>query len=92
MEGFLTRGWDSILPGRHWLHESQLLIDQPMGSGFPHCMGWYRRGEPLFLSPVGRIFRGTEGFPNQGGVPIPPSCGGTSMPLLLEYPCSAPIP
>ena len=61
-EEFMTRGWDSILPGcgristlakgttlpARWLYEPQPFRDQAMGVGFPHHVGWYRLGGSPF--------------------------------------------
>ena len=65
MEGFLTRGWEIILPrsGRtstlakgerlaaRWLHEPQPISNQPVGFEFPHRAGRYRPGGSPFSFP-----------------------------------------
>ena len=62
MEGFLTRGWELILPGcggtsalargatlaARWLHEPQPISNQPVGLGFPHLTGRHRPGGSAF--------------------------------------------
>ena len=45
MEGFLIRGWDSVVPGWRWLFfEPQPISDRPAWSGFPHHAGRFRPG------------------------------------------------
>ena len=65
MEGFLTRGWEFILPGcggtsalaqgatlaARWLHEPQPISNQPVGLGLSHPGGPNRSGGPPFSSP-----------------------------------------
>ena len=65
MDGFLTRGWELILPGcggtsvlargaalaARWLHEPQPISNHPVGLEFPHHAGRYRLGESAFTSP-----------------------------------------
>ena len=77
MEGFLTRGWEIILPGcggtsalsrgatlaARWLHEPQPISNHPVGLGFPHLAGRYRPGESA--SP-GWSCRDLEGFLTRG--------------------------
>ena len=64
MEGFLTRGWDLILPGcgetsalargatlaARWLHEPQPISNHPVRLGLPHPAGRYRPGASAFTS------------------------------------------
>ena len=66
MEGFLTRGWELILPGcggtsalargaslvARWLHEPRPICNHPMGLGFPYPAGRYRPGDLRFLPRV----------------------------------------
>ena len=65
MEGFLTQGWELILPGcggtsalareatlaARWLHEPQPISNQPVELGFPHLAGRYRPGRFSLSSP-----------------------------------------
>ena len=58
MDGFLTRGWDLIIPrcggtsvlsrgatlAPRWLHEPQPISNHPVGLGFPQPAGRYRPG------------------------------------------------
>ena len=58
MERFLIRGWDLNLPvsgttstlaegatlADRWLHEPQLISNQPVGLGFPHLAVQYQPG------------------------------------------------
>ena len=58
MEGFLTRGWELILPGcsgtsalsrggtlaARWLHDPQPISNQPEWLGVPHRGGQYQLG------------------------------------------------
>ena len=67
MEGFLTRGWEFILPGcggtsalaqgatlaARWLHEPQPISNHPVGLEFPHPVGRYRSCL-LYTSPSPR--------------------------------------
>ena len=76
MEGFLTRGWEIILPGcggtsalargptlaARWLHEPQLINDRPVGLGFPHPAGRYRPGGSVYSSRCSWSGRDMEGF------------------------------
>ena len=65
MEGFLTRGWEVILPWfggtaaldreatltARWLHEPRAISHRPVGLGCAHPLGRYRPGGSAFLSP-----------------------------------------
>ena len=65
MEGYLTRGWEIIIPGcggtsalsrgetlaACWLHEPQPISNQPVWLGFPYLAGRYRPGGSPFPSP-----------------------------------------
>ena len=65
IEAFSTRGWERILSGcggtsalardatlaARWLNEPQPISNQPVGLGFPHRAGRYRRGGSAFSSP-----------------------------------------
>ena len=76
MEGFLTRGWELILPGcggtlalargatlaARWLHEPQPISNHPVGLRFPHPAGRYRPGGSAFSSPGCWSCRYMEGF------------------------------
>ena len=80
MEGFLTRGWEIILPGcggtlalargaylaARWLHEPQPISNRSVGLGFPHPAGWYRPEGSALSSPGCRICRDMEGFLTRG--------------------------
>ena len=73
MEGFLTRGWELILPGgdgtsalargaplaTRWLHDPQPISNHPVGLGFPHPAGRCQPGEFSFTSPGFWICRDT---------------------------------
>ena len=62
MEGFLTCGWELILPGcgetaalargatlaARWLHKPQPITNRPVGLGFSHPTGRYRPGGSPF--------------------------------------------
>ena len=64
MEGFLTRGWEFILPGcggtsaftrgatlaARWFHEPQPISNGPVELGFPHPAGRYRPEGSAFSS------------------------------------------
>ena len=92
MEGFLTRGWERILPGcggtsalaqgatfdPRWLQEPQRISNHPTGLGFPHPTGRYRPGVSTFSSPDCWSCRDMEGFMTRGWKRILPGCGGTS--------------
>ena len=39
-------------PGWHWLHETQLISNQPVATGFPQGAGRYRPGRPPFSPPA----------------------------------------
>ena len=88
-EGFMIRGWYSILPGCRWFHEPHPISDQPFGSGFLHREERCRLGGPSFSSPDRGSCRDMEGFLNCGWDPMVPACGETSMALWLEYSCLA---
>ena len=91
MEGFLTRGWELILPGcggtaalargaslaTRWLHEPQPISNHPVGLGFPHPAGRYRPVGSVFSSP-GWSCRDMERFMTRGWRIFLPGCGGTS--------------
>ena len=76
MKGFLTRGWEIILPGRDgtsalaqgatlaacWLHEPQPISSQPVGFESAHSTGQYRPGESAFSSPRCWSCKDMEGF------------------------------
>ena len=76
MEGFLTRGWEIILPGcggtsalargatlaARWLHEPQAISNHPVGLGFPHPSGRYRPGGSACTSPGSWSCRDMKGF------------------------------
>ena len=76
MGGFLTQGWELILPGcggtsalareatlaARWLHEPQPISNQPVGLGFPHHAGRYRHGGSAFSSPGCWSCKHMEGF------------------------------
>ena len=76
MEGFLSRGWELILPGcggtsalargatlaARWLHEPQPISNHPVGLGFPHLAGRYWPGGFAVSSPGCWIHRDMEGF------------------------------
>ena len=80
MEGFLSRGWELILPGcggtsslgrgatlvAHRLHEPQPISNQPVGLGFSHRGGQYRPGGPLrdTLTKTGRCVKAASYVPN----------------------------
>ena len=80
MYGFLSRGWEIILPGcggtsalareatlaACWLHEPQAISSQPVGLGFPHPVRRYRPGGSAFLSPGCWSSRAMEGFLTRG--------------------------
>ena len=88
MEGFLTRGWELILPGcggtsaftrgatlaARWLHEPQPISDHPVGLGFPHPAGRYRTEGSAFTSPGCWSCRYTEGFLIRGWNLSSPGC------------------
>ena len=92
MEGFMTRGWEIILPGcgrtsalargatlaTRWLDEPQPISNHPVGLGFPHPAGWYRPGGSAFSSPGYWSCRCMEGFLTRGWELILHGCGGTS--------------
>ena len=83
MEGFLTRGWELILPGcggtsalargatlaARWLHERHPISNHPVGLGFPHPAGQYLPGGSSFSSPG---CRNMEGFLTRGWEIYPP--------------------
>ena len=49
MEGFLIRGWVSILSGCHWVHESQQISNQSTrGRGFDTVRGGIDPGDRHF--------------------------------------------
>ena len=77
MRGKLTiRGWDAILHGWRWLHETQPIIGRKVGLGFPHRAERYPPG--LNTALVGGLFELMCGrFRIQGWNPILPGCGGT---------------
>ena len=53
MEGFLIRGWETILPGMHWLiYEHQPISDRPVGSGFHTVRGGVDPGNGRFRPRV----------------------------------------
>ena len=76
MEGYLTRGWEIIIPGcggtsalsrgetlaACWLHEPQPISNQPVGVRFLHLAGRYRPGGSVFSSPGCWICRYMERF------------------------------
>ena len=80
MEGFLTRGWELILPGcggtsalargatlaARRLRKPQPISDHPVGLGFPHPAGRYRPGRSAFSSPGCWSCRDMEGFLTRG--------------------------
>ena len=52
MGWFMIQGWDIILRGWRWLHESQLISNEPVGLGFPSHARRHRPGGSPFSSPV----------------------------------------
>ena len=92
MKEFLTRGWEIIIPGfgrttalsrgatlaACWLHEPQLISNQPVGLGFPHPAVRYRPGGSAFSSSGCWSCRDMEDFMNRGWKIILPGFGGTS--------------
>ena len=89
MEGFLTQGWELILPGCDGISAlargatlagsmSPSHQQSPSGLGFPHPTGRYRTGGSLFSSPGCWSCRDMEGFLIRGWKLILRGCGGTS--------------
>ena len=87
MEGFLTQGWELILPGCDGISAlargatlagsmSPSHQQSPSGLGFPHPTGRYRTGGSLFSSPGCWSCRDMEGFLIRGWDLIVPDCGG----------------
>ena len=88
MEGFLTRGWELILPGcggtpaqargatlaARWLHEPQPISNHPVGLGFPHPAGRYRPEKSAFTSAGIWSCRCMEGFLIREWDPVVPGC------------------
>ena len=86
MEGFLIRGLKIVLPGCGgtstlsrdaplavgWLHEPQLISNQPVGLGCPHRAERYRPGGSAFSSPVCWRCTDREGFFGRGMGTHPP--------------------
>ena len=76
VEGFLTRGWESIILGcgrtsalsgggtlaACWLHEPQPTSKQTVGFGIPHLAGRHRLGGSAFLFPGCWVCRDMEEF------------------------------
>ena len=91
-EGFLTWGWELILPGcgatsalargatlaARWLPEPQPISSHPVGLGFPHPAGQHRPGRSVFSSPSSSSCRDMGGFLVRGWEIILPGFGGTS--------------
>ena len=54
-EGFMNRGWGSILPAWRWLHPPHPIIDQRMGLGLPHRAERCRPRRTDFRPRVGGV-------------------------------------
>ena len=92
MEGFLTRGRNSFIPGcggpaalargaiaaGRWLHEPQPIGIHPVGLGFPHSPKRYLPGGSAFTPPCSWSCRGIERYLTRGWQFIPPGCGRTT--------------
>ena len=92
MDVFLTRRWDTILPGcsgtsalargaalaARWFHEPQAISNHPVEFGFPHPGGRYRPGGAEFTSPGCWSCIDMDGILTRGWELIFPGCGGTS--------------
>ena len=73
VEGFLTRGWELILPGvRCSMYDPPPISDRPVGLGFPHRAGRFRPGGSPFSSPGCRSCRCMQGFLIRGWEPVVP--------------------
>ena len=92
MEGFLTRGWEIIIPGcggtsalsrgatlaACWRREPQPIGNHPVGLGFPQRAGRYQPEGSAFSSPGWWSCTDMDGFLIRGLEIILPGCGGTS--------------
>ena len=73
MEGFIVKGWETILPGcAGSMYDPQPISDRPAILGFPHHAGRFRPGGSPFSSPGCRSCRCMEGFLIRGWDPVVP--------------------
>ena len=95
MEGFLTRGWERILPGcggtsalaqgatfdPRWLQEPQRISNHPTGLGFPHPTGRYRpEGSAFRPRVVGVVKKWKDSSPGDGNLSSPGAVGPRRWP------------
>ena len=63
MEGFIVKGWETILPGcAGSMYDPQPISDRPARLGFPHHAGRFRPGGSPFSYPGCRSCKDMEGF------------------------------